>query len=233
MRGERASPVSCLWYPQVSYNKDLQIATHTAKRLMLMAKAPPEFIAVAREAIGKVKTMAETGLKKEILESAEIYPHHKFTKSAHNLFGPFCTTTDASSLMALTMLLCQKGRCKDMAPSEYINSCKAVAFFLHTKDTTFKRKGICQDIVNVIQDRVLTGKYDADTVRLAREFEEDTSETDAALFDAYLCDAMPMVGDAVRMNAERAEEETIAEATSAACPAKKSSAPSEKLLSKL
>ena len=222
MRGERASPVSCLWYPQVSYNKDLQIAPHAAKRLMLMAKAPPEFIAVAREAIGKVKTMAETGLKKEILESAEIYPHHKFTKSAHNLFGPFCTTTDASSLMALTMLLCQKGRCKDMAPSEYINSCKAVAFFLHAKDTTFKRKGICQDIVNVIQERVLTGKYDADTVRLAREFDEDTSETDAALLDAYLCDAMPMVGDAVRMNGERAEEEKKTEATSAACPANKS-----------
>ena len=119
--------------------------------------------------------------------------------------------------MALNMLLSQKGRCKDIAPSEYINLCKAAALFVHAKDTTFKRKGIREDIVDVIQDRVLMGKYDAETLRLAREFEEDTSETDAIVFDAYLCDAFSMVGDAVRMNAERTEEEKK-EATSAACP---------------
>ena len=110
--GPAGIPGSSLWYLQVSYNKDLQIAPHAAKRLMLMARAPPEFIATAREAIGKVKTMAETGLKKEILESAETYPQRKFIKSAHNLFVPYCRTTDASSLMALNIGLSQKGGAK-------------------------------------------------------------------------------------------------------------------------
>ena len=109
-------------------------------------------------------------------------------------------------------LLARKGRFDGITADAHALACKAVGFWWRVKEGPLKRLGVPADAMETTYAKVLAGKYDADVVNFARDFDEDTSETDIAAFDKYLQEAMTMIDDCVRLGT------TTTPATPAACP---------------
>ena len=196
----------------VAYDKALQLAPHSAKRVVMMARGSDAWRELCVAAVGQAGSMAKAGLRKEILSNGETYPGHCFTKSTHALFKPLCTTSEESTMAVTRELLARHGRFDGITADAHALACKAVGFWWRVKEGPLKRLGVPADAMETTYAKVLAGKYDADVVNFARDFDEDTSETDIAAFDKYLQEAMTMIDDCVRLGT------TTTPATPAACP---------------
>ena len=184
------------------YEKSLQLPPHMAKRVVLMARAADDWHEKCAQEVGKAGSMASAGLQKGILSNAVTYPGHCFTKSSHALFKPICTTTLASSLLAITELFARGGRFDNMPPESFALACKSLAMWCNLKDGVLKRLGAREEAMLTTYAKIKSGKYDAENVQFCREFDEDTTETDVAQFDKYLASALGMVEDAMRLSTE-------------------------------
>ena len=196
----------------VSYDKALQLPPHSAKRIVMMARGSDEWREVCVAAVGQAGSMAKAGLRKEILSNAETYPGHCFTKSTHALFHALCTTSEESTMAVTRELIARHGRFDGITADAHALACKAVGFWWRVKEGPLKRLGVPADAMETTYAKVLAGKYDADVVNFARDFDEDTSETDIAAFDKYLQETMTMVADCVRLGTPTTP------ASPAACP---------------